>query len=109
MGFVTNASFIGKKCVGVYCMKVISAILLPPYKLQVSFEDGVTGVINLEALVQKGVFTVLKDEQFFNQVKYNKSAIFWNDDLEIDLLNIYAQLGNKDLEEMFANYKYASN
>lgn len=90
-------------------MKVISVILLPPYKLQVSFEDGVTGVINLEALVQKGVFTVLKDEQFFNQVKYNKSAIFWNDDLEIDLLNIYAQLGNKDLEEMFANYRYASN
>jgi len=41
-------------------MKVISVILLPPYKLQVSFEDGVTGVINLEALVQKRGFYSVK-------------------------------------------------
>lgn len=90
-------------------MKVISLTPQPKYKLEVTFDDGVSGVVDLEDLVQKGVFQVLKDERLFNQAKYNKLCIYWNEDLEIDLLNIYAQLGNKDLEEMFANYRYASN
>ncbi len=90
-------------------MKVISLIPQPKYKLQITFDDGVCGVVDLEDLVQKGIFQVLKDERLFNQVSFNRSAIFWSEEMEIDLLNIYMELANKSFDELFGNYKYASN
>jgi len=89
-------------------MKAVSVIPMPKYKLKVAFEDGVSGVVDLKDLVQTTVFAVLKDEQFFNQVSFDRSAIFWSDEMEIDLLNIYMELGNKSFDDLFGNFKYAS-
>ena len=90
-------------------MKAISVIPLPKYQLQVTFDDGVCGVVDLKDLLQTTVFSTLKDEQLFNRVSFNQSAIFWSEEMEIDLLNIYMELGNKSFDELFGNFKYASN
>lgn len=90
-------------------MKVVNVLPLPNYKLKVSFEDGVSGIINLETFLQKGIFAVLQDETLFNQVKFNQSAIFWNEELEIDLLNIYLELSGKSFDELFQKPDYVSN
>lgn len=44
-------------------MKAVSVIPLPEYKLQVNFDDGVNGLVDLKDLVQTPVFNSLKDEQ----------------------------------------------
>ncbi len=90
-------------------MKAISVIPLPEYQLQVTFDDGVSGVVDLKDLLQTTVFSVLKDEQRFNEVGFDQSAIFWSDEMEIDLRNIYMELGNKSFDDFFGNFKYASN
>ena len=90
-------------------MKVISLIPQPKYKLEITFEDGVSGVVDLKDLLQTTVFGVLKDEQLFNQVSFDQSAIFWSEEMEIDLLNIYMQLGNKTFDDLFGDFKYVSN
>lgn len=90
-------------------MKAISVIPMPGYKLQVTFEDGVSGVVDLKDLLQTTVFSVLKDGQRFNEVGFDQSAIFWSDEMEIDLRNIYMELGNKSFDDLFGNFKYASN
>ncbi len=76
-------------------MKAVEVFALPEYKLQVRFEDEVTGIINLKPLVQKGIFTALQNEKLFAEVKFNHSAVFWSDELEIDLLNVYLNLLSK--------------
>ncbi len=90
-------------------MKAVSVIPLPEYQLQVTFDDGVCGVVDLKDLLKTTVFSVLKDEQRFNQVSFDKSAIFWSEEMEIDLLNIYMELGNKNFNDLFGNFRYASN
>lgn len=90
-------------------MKAVSVIPLPKYQLQVTFDDGVCGVVDLKDLLQTTVFSVLKDEQRFNQVSFDQSAIFWSEEMEIDLLNIYMELKNKNFNDLFGNFKYASN
>lgn len=90
-------------------MKAISVIPLPEYQLQVTFDDGVSGVVDLKDLLQTTVFSVLKDEQRFNKVGFDQSAIFWSNEMEIDLRNIYMELGNKSFDDLFGNFKYASN
>lgn len=90
-------------------MKAVSVIPLSQYKLQVTFDDGVSGEVDLKDLLQSTVFSTLKDEQLFNQVKFDQSAIFWSEEMEIDLLNIYMELGNKNFNDLFKDFKYASN
>jgi hypothetical protein len=90
-------------------MKVVSVFPLPNYQLEVSFEDGVFGIISLANFLQTGIFSVLQDEALFKQVKFNQSALFWNEELEIDLLNIYLELSGKHFDELFPKATYASN
>lgn len=82
-------------------MKAVEVFALPEYKLQVRFEDEVAGIIDLKPLVQKGIFTVLQNERLFAEVKFNQLAIFWSEELEIDLLNVYLELSGKSLDELF--------
>ena len=82
-------------------MKAISVIPLPKYQLQVTFEVGVSGVVDLKDLLHTAIFASLKDEQVFNQVSFGQSAIFWSDEMEIDLLNVYLQLSGKSFDELF--------
>lgn len=90
-------------------MKAVEVFALPDYNLQVRFEDEVTGIIDLKPFVQKGIFTALQNEKLFAEVKFNQSAIFWNEELEIDLLNVYLELSGKHFDELFPKANYASN
>ncbi len=89
-------------------MKVVNVHPLPDYKLQVSFDDGVSGLIDLKTYIEHGIFSVLQNEDSFNKVYTNGYSIAWNDDLEIDSLAIYAEVLKKDPEDILAeNLKYA--
>lgn len=91
-------------------MKVKDVIALDAYKLQVTFDDGVTGKIDLAKFIQNGIFSSLKDERLFAKVYTNGYSIAWSDELEIDALTVYAEILNKDPEEVLnINSNYATN
>ncbi len=91
-------------------MKVISVNPLQDYQLQVTFDDGVSGVINLKNFIEKGIFSVLQNEDSFSKVYTNGYSIAWSDELEIDSLTVYAEILNKKPEDILAeNLKYATN
>ena len=91
-------------------MKVISVNVISGYKLQVTFDDGVSGIINLKEFIEHGIFAGLKDEQLFNKVYTTGYSIAWNEELEIDAITVYAEILNKTPEEVLsANLNYASN
>ena len=91
-------------------MKVISVKPFPGYKLQVSFDDGVSGFIDLKTFIENGIFSVLQNEGLFNKVYTNGYSVAWSDELEIDSLGIYAEILNKSPEDILnANFSYAAN
>ena len=91
-------------------MKVTSVSALENYQLQVTFDDGVSGVIDLKEFIKGGIFSVLEDKKLFNRVYATSHSIAWNDDLEIDTLTIYAEISNKEAHEILnPNLSYASN
>jgi hypothetical protein len=91
-------------------MKIVSVKPLPDFKLQATFDDGVCGIIDLKEYVKQGIFSVLQTEDLFNKVYTNGYAIAWSEDLEIDAIAIYAEILNKDPNDILsADLKYAAN
>jgi hypothetical protein len=91
-------------------MEIISVKPMPDFKLQVTFDDGVCGVIDLKEYIKHGIFSVLQTRDLFDKVYTNGYAIAWNEDLEIDALAIYAEILNKDPNDILsADLKYAAN
>ncbi|HEY5325862.1 MAG TPA: DUF2442 domain-containing protein [Mucilaginibacter sp.] len=91
-------------------MKVINVNPLNDYKLQVSFDDDVSGIIDLKNFIANGIFSVLQNEDSFNKVYTTGYSVAWSDELEIDSLAIYAEILGKDPEDILAeNLKYATN
>ena len=91
-------------------MKIIRVDPLPAYQLNVLFDDGVSGIIDLKDFIKNGIFKILQKKEVFNAVYTNGYSVAWNEDLEIDALAIYAELLNKKPEDIIAaNFNYAAN
>ena len=91
-------------------MKVLEVKYLSEFTISVTFDDGVSGTIQLNDLVTKGIFQTLKDKAAFAKVYTKGYSIAWSDELEIDAANIYSEITGKHFGE-FVNPKlaYASN
>jgi Protein of unknown function (DUF2442) len=75
-------------------MKIISKISpLAGYRLAVEFEDGVAGTVELESELFGPVFTPLRDEAVFSQVRLDEfGAPCWPNGADLAPDAIYAQL-----------------
>lgn len=62
------------------------------YTICARFEDGGSGTIQLNDLVEKGIFKVLQDKSEFAKVYTKGYSIAWSDELEIDATNIYLEI-----------------
>ena len=81
-------------------MRATDVKAIGDYKISIVFDDDVFGVIDLNDLTQKGIFRQLRDPSLFVKVYTTGEAIAWSDELEIDALNIYAKIVNKDPSEL---------
>ena len=76
-------------------MKVQEVKYIADYTINIKFDDGVNGTIQLIDLVQKGIFKLLQDKSEFAKVYTNGYSIAWSNELEIDATTIYAELTGK--------------
>lgn len=90
-------------------MKVTRVNSIGGQSIQVEFDDGVKGVVNLTEFVSKGIFTPLKDESQFAKVYTNGYSVAWSDNLEIDAAFIYSELTGKDPANYFSEESHATN
>ena len=79
--------------------KMETATALDGYKLALTFNDGVSGVVDLSALKGKGVFEYWNDESNFKKFEIIGNALTWNENLDIDADSFYLQIINKDFFE----------
>jgi hypothetical protein len=91
-------------------MKVLEVKYLSDYTISIKYEDGVVGTIQLNDLVEKGIFKVLQDKNQFAKVYTNGYSIAWSNELEIDATTIYSELTGKQFGEILTpKLSHASN
>ena len=73
---------------------------LPHYNLWLQFTDGVEGTVDLSNLVGQGVFALWADEREFLKARAARSAIIWNDEVDVDAVPLYLQLTGKKIEDV---------
>ena len=56
------------------------------YEIELTFEDGKTGIVNLAHLAGKGVFSIWNDYQEFEKVSVDQTSktICWGDTIDLD-------------------------
>jgi len=80
--------------------RVLAVKPLEGFKLFLSYNDGVEGMVDLSHLKGKGVFLWWEKEDNFSKVFIDKwGAIVWNDELDIDSLSCYLKLTNQTFEQ----------
>jgi Protein of unknown function (DUF2442) len=66
--------------------RVSSVAPLSGYRLRVQFIDGLTGIVDLAALVaspRAGVFARLRDTALFNRVYVEQGAVNWPGEIDL--------------------------
>jgi hypothetical protein len=66
--------------------RVLGVKALPDNRLFVRFVDGLTGVVDLAALIaseRAGVFARLRDRSLFEQVRVEMGAVVWPGELDL--------------------------
>lgn len=66
--------------------RVREVTALPDDRLFVRFIDGLTGIVDLSALIsspQAGVFARLRDHALFEQVRVEMGAVVWPGELDL--------------------------
>jgi hypothetical protein len=80
------------------------AVALPDYKLLVSFEDNVSGVIDLISWKAKGVFEYWNDEKNFQKFSITPDKkITWNEDIDMDPDAFYLKLTGNTFDHYAGN------
>ncbi len=83
--------------------KITTATALDGYKLALTFDDGVSGIVDLSDLKGgNGVFAYWNDEANFKKFEIVWNALTWNENLDLDTLALYLKIINKTFEE-YAN------
>lgn len=72
---------------------ITEAKALDPYRVQVRFQDGTEGIIDLASQIEfTGVFEPLRDPDFFRQVHIDDGALTWPNGADLDPDVLYSQI-----------------
>ena len=76
-------------------MRRISKVkVLPGYRLELEFDDGVSGIVDLSEAVGKGVFALWRDPLAFEQVRIGSSGeLVWRDQIDLCPDALYLKVG----------------
>jgi hypothetical protein len=84
-------------------MKKISKVkVLPGYRLDLEFEDGVSGTVDLSENVGKGVFALWRDPLFFEKVAIGSAGeLVWGEKIDLCPDALYLKVTGKQPEDLF--------
>lgn len=82
--------------------KVVRIGVLAGYRLELEFDDGVTGTVDLSRLVGDGVFVLWRDPQAFADVQIGSSGeLRWGDAVDLCPDALYLEVTGKKPEDLF--------
>jgi len=82
--------------------RITKVKVLPGYRLELEFDDGVCGVVDLSESVGKGVFALWRDPLVFEQVRIGSSGeLIWGDRIDQCPDALYLKVTGKKPEDLF--------
>jgi len=82
--------------------RIIKVKVLPGYRLELEFDDGVSGIVDLSEAVGKGVFGLWRDPLFFEQVHIGSSGeLVWAEKVDLCPDALYLKVTGKNPEDLF--------
>ncbi len=82
--------------------KVTQVKVLQGYKLELLFDDGKSGVVDLSRLVGKGVFSIWNDYEVFKRVRIGESGeLAWGEQIDLCPDSLYLQATGQRAEVVF--------
>ena len=82
--------------------RITNVKVLPEYRLELEFDDGVCGVVDLSEAVGKGVFGLWRDPLVFEQVRIGSSGeLAWGDRIDLCPDALYLKVTGKKPEDIF--------
>jgi hypothetical protein len=82
--------------------KITKIKVLEGYSLELTFDDGVSGTVNLSDLVGKGVFALWQDYDAFKKVCIGSSGeLVWDEQVDLCPDSLYLKVTGKKPEDIF--------
>jgi len=86
-------------------VKITKVSVFKNYRLEVAFDDGVCGVVDLSDLVGKGVFTLWRAPLVFEQVQIGSfGELVWLDKIDLCPDSLCLKVTGKKPEDVFPSY-----
>jgi hypothetical protein len=83
-------------------MKITEAKALTGHRLELKYETGETGVVDLSTLNGRGVFSVWNDPNVFNAVRVTaEGAVEWPGEIDLCPDSLYLQMTGKTPQNVF--------
>jgi hypothetical protein len=83
-------------------VKITKLKVLNAYRLELTFDDGVCGIVDLSELVGKGVFALWLDRHIFEQVRIGLlGELIWGDQIDLCPDSLYLRATGKKPEDVF--------
>jgi len=82
---------------------IIDVQPLAGYQLHLRFDDGVEGIVDIRKIIEfTGVFTPLKDPDYFAKVRINPDlgTIQWENEADLDPVVLYATLTGQETSHL---------
>lgn len=81
---------------------ITKVTVLDDYKLDLSFEDGESGIVDLSAHVGQGVFSAWNDPDVFRSVRIGSSGeLLWEENIDFCADALYLTVTGKRPEDIF--------
>lgn len=82
--------------------KVTKVTVLHGFQLELAFDDGVTGAVDLSDIAGKGVFALWLDPDAFAGVRIGSSGeLVWGDQVDLCPDALYLRVAGKRPEDLF--------
>ena len=84
-------------------MRAVTRVeVLEGYRLDLTFDDGAKGTVDLSHLVGKGVFALWLDRSAFESVRIGPSGeLAWGDEIDLCPDALYLKATGKKVEDVF--------
>jgi hypothetical protein len=83
-------------------MEIVKAKTLPGYRLELEFNNGESGVVDLSGFVGRGVFAAWEQPGIFQQVAVtDEGAVEWPGKLDLCPDSLYLRLTGKNPNDLF--------
>jgi len=70
-------------------IKIVDVKPLDNFELLLEFNNGEKKIKDMKPYLEKGIFSKLKDKNFFNRVRISFGTISWDSEIDMDAENLY--------------------